>query len=93
MLESGRNVILVPRFVVVPVCFRGRDRYSGLEFHLVSLLVTPDLEFQRFAEKVDARHTDAVKDRPTLCKNWNRTYRRREGTVITTSAAERFSCL
>ena len=36
------------------------NRYTGFEFHLVGLAVTPDLELEILAEKVHAAHADTV---------------------------------
>ena len=57
---SGLNVILVPRFLVVPVTSSSPDRIPALVALLVDLAVAPDLQIERFRQCVHHRHADAV---------------------------------
>ena len=57
---SGLNVTFVPRFFVVPVISRLVDRRAALVGLLVDLAVAPDLQVERFGERVHDRDADAV---------------------------------
>ena len=57
---SGLKVILVPRFLVVPVTSSGVDRIAALVGLLVDLAVAPDLQVERLRQRVHDRHADAV---------------------------------
>ena len=57
---SGLNVTFVPRRFVVPVTSRSAGRRAALVALLVDLAVAPDLEIERFGQRVDDRDADAV---------------------------------
>ena len=57
---SGRKVIFVPRFFVVPVISRSACGFPRCVLLLEDLPVAPDLEVELLRERVDDRHADAV---------------------------------
>ena len=57
---SGLKVTLVPRRLVVPVTSSSRGRRAALVGLLIDLAVAPDLEIERFRQRVDDRDADAV---------------------------------
>ena len=57
---SGLNVILVPRFLVVPVTSSALDRIAAVVALLVDLAVAPDLQVERLRQRVHDRDADAV---------------------------------
>ena len=57
---SGLNVTFVPRRFVVPVTSSSPDRRAALVALLIHLAVAPDLEIERFRQRVDDRNADAV---------------------------------
>ena len=57
---SGRNVILVPRFFVVPVVSRSASGLPRCVFLLEDLAVPPDFEVELLRERVHHRHANAV---------------------------------
>ena len=58
--ESGLNVTLVPRRLVVPVISSAPVRRAALVALLVDLAVAPDLDVERFGKRVHDRDADAV---------------------------------
>ena len=52
--------------MVLPVCFRRRDRNAAHVLLLVRLAVAPDLQMQRLGKKVDAGNADAVQSAGNL---------------------------
>ena len=57
---SGWNVILVPRFFVVPVDFEVGLRLAALVLLLEDLAVAPDFEVEPLRQRIDDRDADAV---------------------------------